>query len=508
MFRSGLRYKPQWNTRAYSYDPLLLYLFATLMTFVACLAQVLIVSLSGQGYTYLLFFVAIVASAWIGGFSTGVYSTLLSACIAYAFFIPPLYTVTLKDPSYLIGSFIFFLEGVFISYLSQNMHTALKNSILKNTELIRSEERYRSVVESVKDYAIYTLDKEGYITSWNRGSEHTKGYTLEEVLKKHYSLFFEPTEISEGIPWKYLALATENGRYEFEGWRSKKDGTKFWANSIITPIIDDSKTVCGFSVISRDLTERKEIERRKDDFISIASHELRTPVTSVKVFTQVLLKIFSRHSDKSPVKYLMKMDAQMDKLTLLINDLLDVSRIQSGKLEFKQEVLNLQEIANEVVENMQTLSDRHTIVCTGSVYDYVLADKDRIGQVLINLISNAIKYSPNADTVDVALTQNESEVIVSVRDYGVGIPEDYKEKIFERFFRVYDDREKTYPGLGMGLYISAEIVKRHNGRIWVESELGKGSIFYMSIPVSAQNQAATAFKNDINETLYAPGVQP
>lgn len=482
MFRNRLRSNPQWNTRAYSYDPLLLYLFATLMTFVACLAQVLLVSFSGQTYIHLLFFVAVVVSAWIGGFRTGIYSTILSGLFAYAFFIEPLYSITWKDPYYLLGTGIFFVEGVFISYLSQNMHSALKNVELKNTELVRSEERYRLVVESVKDYAIYTMDKEGYITSWNKGSEYTKGFLQADVLGRHYSIFFEPSEIESGTPWRYLIEATEHGRFEFEGWRTKKDGTRFWSNSIITPIVDESGSISGFSVISRDLTERKEIERRKDDFISIASHELRTPVTSIKVFTQVLLKMFTQLPDKSPTKYLIKMDEQLDKLTQLINDLLDVSRIQSGKIEFKRDSVNLQQLAYEIVENMQVLSDKHTIICKGSIEDYVVADKERIGQVIVNFISNAIKYSPNSDSVEVGLEQSGDEAIIYVRDYGVGIPEQYKEKVFERFFRIYDDKEKTYPGLGMGLYISSEIVKRHNGKVWVESQLGQGSTFYLSLP--------------------------
>lgn len=486
MFRTAKRLQPQWNTRAFSYDPLFLYLSVTLLTVLTCLAKLLLVSVIDDSYPYLLFFVPIVASAWIGGFRTGLYTTVLSGLSVYFLFLPPTYSLILKDPAYLLNLVFFLLEGAFISILSQNMHVALKNVEVKNSDLVRSEERYRLVVESVKDYAIYTLDKEGYITSWNQGSEHTKGYTQQDVLGKHYSLFFTSIEIETGKPWAYLISSMENGRFEFEGWRTKKDGSKFWANSIITPIMDESKKVYGFSVISRDLTERREIEKRKDDFISIASHELRTPVTSVKVFTQVLLKMFNQLPDKTPVKYLFKMDAQIDRLTMLINDLLDVSRFQEGKIEYKQELVNLKQLVTDVVGNLQAISEKHTIVYDGQFDAYIIADKDRIEQVIINLINNAIKYSPNSDIVEVKIAQDSlSQIIVSVHDYGVGIPEEYREKIFERFFRVYDDKEKTYPGLGMGLYISQEIIKRHNGKIWVESKIGKGSTFYMSIPLQS-----------------------
>lgn len=473
----------QWNTRAFTYHPYLLAGVTALLVFIAFLTEIVVFSLTGVASPFLFFFAAIVMSAWVGGYRAGVLATLLSSFLAYVFFIEPYYTLTIKHTLSFFHSSIFIFEGLLISGLSQNMHLALKNLETKNTELKRSEEKFRLVVETVKDYSIYTLDKDGYIKSWNEGAKNIKGYSAQEVVGKHYSLFFDQEEIEQGKPWKWLIHAMNEGKYQEEGWRIKKDHSKFWANVLVTPIIDDAGSVAGFSVISQDMTERREMERRKDEFISIASHELRTPVTSVKVFTQLLLKMFRNFPNTPATKYLYKMDIQIDKLAGLVNDLLDVTRIQKGIIEFKQESVDLKSLTQEIVENMQTLSEKHKIILKGALKDSIRGDKDRLGQVIINFITNAIKYSPNADTIEVSMAQDGEHAIISVKDFGVGIPEEYSEKIFERFFRVYDDRERTYPGLGMGLFISSEIVKRHGGAIWVDSEVGKGSTFYMSLPI-------------------------
>ncbi|HRN95820.1 MAG TPA: PAS domain S-box protein [Candidatus Levybacteria bacterium] len=421
--QSRLRLHSQWNTRAFSYHPVILYAVATLLTILACFVLLIVVLLGGTLSPYLIFFIPIVVSAWIGGFKTGVYATVLSGILAFVFFVIPSSPVSIPgiySSVWEVG--IFAIEGLLISAISQNMHEALKKLEVKNTELKHSEQRYRLVVESVKDYAIYTLDKEGYITSWNKGSEHTKGFTQAEVLGKHYSIFFNAAEVGSGKPWSHLITAIENGKHEYEGWRIRKNGSLFWASVLMTPITDEAGTIYGFSVISRDMTERREMEKRKDEFISIASHELRTPVTSVKVFTQVLIKMLGTFPDKSPIKYLFKMEYQIDKLTALINDLLDVTRIQSGKIQYRTEPFDLKQLTQDVVENMQGIAQNHTIVCKGTIHSQITGDRDRVAQVLINLITNAIKYSPNADVVEIGLAQDSSQAILTVKDYGVGIP--------------------------------------------------------------------------------------
>ena len=220
----------------------------------------------------------------------------------------------------------------------------------------------------------------------------------------------------------------------------------------------------------------------RDDFISIASHELRTPVTSLKLYVQVLQKQLARLGKENVTYSLTKMDAQLNKLTLLIKDLLNVTRIELGRLDFQENLFDLNEVVKETVEQIQPTTGKHGIRIEGQVNQPAWGDKDRIGQVLTNLLTNAIKYSPQADTIIVRLTSTQESAVVSVQDFGIGIEQEHIHAIFERFYRVTDPDEKTYPGLGIGLYISYEIIKRHGGTLSVESEKGHGSVFSFTLP--------------------------
>ena len=234
------------------------------------------------------------------------------------------------------------------------------------------------------------------------------------------------------------------------------------------------------------LLKGRELERRKDDFISMASHELKTPVTSIKVFTQILEKYNKEKGDVQDLKYLTRMSDQIDRLTKIINELLDVSRIQSRRLELSKELVSPSQIIEEACENIQATVPSHKILFRKTDVKPVFIDKYRINQVLVNLLTNAVKYSPSGGEILLKLEENPGEVVVSVKDHGIGISKEYHDRIFERFYRVYDKNEKTFPGLGMGLYISSEIVKKHKGRIWFEREEGKGSTFYFSLPKAAK----------------------
>jgi PAS domain S-box-containing protein len=222
----------------------------------------------------------------------------------------------------------------------------------------------------------------------------------------------------------------------------------------------------------------------RDDFISIASHELKTPVTSLKMFTQVLQKQLARKGEENLSRSLIRMDAQLNKLTLLIGDLLNVSKLELGQLALQEESFDLDVVVKEMVEQVQLTTTKHTIRLVGTITQLVWGDKDRIGQVLINLLNNAVKYSPQADTIIVRLTSEQDTAIVSIQDFGIGIDEKHQSKIFTRFYRVSDPEERTYPGLGIGLYLSHEIIKRHGGNLTVISEKGKGSEFRCSVPFS------------------------
>lgn len=220
----------------------------------------------------------------------------------------------------------------------------------------------------------------------------------------------------------------------------------------------------------------------RDDFISLASHELKTPVTSLKIYTHALHKQAEKQGEETFSKYLEKMNMQTDKLTVLINDLLNVSKLQHGKLEFTMENFDLNDLVKETVDAVQQIAERHIIKIKGEIDGPVFGDRYRIYQVLTNLLTNAIKYSPGANTIQVEIMPNGKSALVSVKDFGIGIDKEHQKHIFQQFYRVSSPTEKTYPGLGMGLYIAHEIVKRHGGEMTVESEKGKGSTFSFNLP--------------------------
>ena len=224
----------------------------------------------------------------------------------------------------------------------------------------------------------------------------------------------------------------------------------------------------------------------RNDFISMASHELRTPVTSLKLYVQVLQKQLVRRGEENWARSFAKMDAQLNKLTLLIEDLLNVSRIELGKLDFQEDWFDLNEVVKETVEQIQPTTSKHRIRIEGKINQSVWGDHDRIGQVLTNLLTNAIKYSPQADSIIVRLTAARDGAVVSVQDFGIGIEKEHLNHIFDLFYRINDPEEKTYPGLGIGLYIAHEIIKRHGGTLTVESEKGKGSLFSFTLPATSR----------------------
>ncbi|EFH80793.1 ATP-binding protein [Ktedonobacter racemifer] len=231
-----------------------------------------------------------------------------------------------------------------------------------------------------------------------------------------------------------------------------------------------------------DNSARKELEQHKDDFINMASHELRTPLTVVKMQTQLVHKRLEKHSQHEAATTLSRVERPIEQLERLIGELLDVSQMQAGRLKYVRERVDLDALLREATDTMQHMSPSHTIVVRGSIQTSVIGDRDRLEQMLSNLLSNAIKYSPDAKTVEVELSTSESAVTIRVIDHGLGIPREQRDKIFERFYRDAGLRQHAVPGLGMGLYIVAEIVKHHGGTITVDSDVGKGSTFTVTFP--------------------------
>lgn len=238
-------------------------------------------------------------------------------------------------------------------------------------------------------------------------------------------------------------------------------------------------------VVQQDVTERVELEQRKDEFIGMASHELKTPVTSIKTYVQVLQRRLAREGDERSAQVLAKVDTQLGTLTRLINELLDVTNMATGILSWQEEIFDVRDLVREVVEDLQRVTERHQISIEGNQSVQVSADRERIGQVLTNLLTNAIKYAPQGGPIVVRQALMADAVLLSVRDRGIGIPPEKQALVFERFYRVRSSTHETFPGLGLGLYLSAEIIKRQGGRIWVESQSGKGSTFFFTLKMKS-----------------------
>lgn len=232
-----------------------------------------------------------------------------------------------------------------------------------------------------------------------------------------------------------------------------------------------------------DITDRKQLEKQKDDFIGIVSHELKTPLTGIIAFSQLLEKHLNQKNDSRGSYLLSKMTSQMERLKQLMASVMNVYKIQNGRLSLHKSNFKIDELISSIIVDFQFTTTSHVIEFIGQSQSIVRADRERIVQVLINLISNAIKYSPDADKVIVKSIRDSKKIIVSIQDFGFGIPKNEHQKIFERFFRVKDKKEKDISGLGLGLYISFEIIKLHKGSIWVDSTEGKGSTFYFSLPI-------------------------
>ena len=339
---------------------------------------------------------------------------------------------------------------------------------------------WAAIIESSDD-AIISISMEGNIISWNKGAERLYGYTAEEVIGQRVSVLM-PSEKEDDFPFILKQLHKGTRMEHYETRRQAKDGKIIDVSITVSPIIDSSGNIIGASKIARDISMRIENEKRREEFISTASHELKTPITTQKAYGELLERMIKKNGDEKYLPYIDKMNLQTKKITKLIEDLLELSRMRNGKFMMVPKMFNYSELITEIVEDMQRITSQH-IQWKSTLNVKVKGDRDRIGQVITNLITNASKYSPHADKIVVAAFIQDDKVITTVTDYGIGIDDSYYEKIFELFFRVTSQDERTYPGMGIGLNFSKEIIERHSGNIWVESKKGIGSTFFFSLPI-------------------------
>lgn len=366
-------------------------------------------------------------------------------------------------------------------------------------QLEQQTKTFAVTLAAVKDF-IYTFDPSGRFTYASQPLLDLLQIQLAEIIGKNFHDLPYPEDVANTLQ-AYIAQVITTGE-------SIVDETPFispagdlgYYEYIFVPVFDDEGKVATVAGSTRDITQRKLQERQKEDFMGIVSHELKTPVTSIKAFTQVLQRRFAQAGDEKAASLLGKMDTQINKLTSLIGDLLDVTKIEGGQLQLNNAWFAFHELVEEVMEELQRTTTRHHITCPKKLHMMVYGDRERLGQVITNFLTNAIKYSPQAEQILVSVSSDQQSVSLSVQDFGMGIPQEKQEHVFERFYRVSGKAHDTVPGIGLGLYISARIIERQGGRIWVESEEGKGSHFSFTVPIIQKTEPAESM-NDIPEEV-------
>ncbi|MGZ5253451.1 MAG: PAS domain S-box protein [Flavitalea sp.] len=377
-----------------------------------------------------------------------------------------------------------------------------------NEEFLRqSEERYRLLVEQVIDYGIFMMDNKGRIVSWNEGAKNISGYNIEEILGKYFSIFYPEEDIISNKPSRELRIAKQTGKYEEEGWRLKKDGSKFWASIVITAVYNHDKTLIGYSKVTRDLSERKASEtalkesydqykkltaelrkindelsytnRELEQFTSIVSHDLQEPVRTIKSFLQLINIRLENHEYDDLIIFVNKAINASNRMRELIQNLLNYSQLT--KEEIIEKSIGVRELIGLSLQNLKAAIDAaNAEINIETEVETIQGDPVQLVQLIQNLISNALKFTDNSSPqILIRCSMENDHVKFSVSDNGIGIDRSDSEKIFEIFRRLHTKKE--YPGTGIGLAICKKIVDMHKGRIWPESEPGKGTTFHFTL---------------------------
>lgn len=427
-------------------------------------------------------------------FRDGIRGGILSAGIVFLYYTYVIFTrvkmpqreAGIQSAIFLTGMYI--AIGLIIGWLKQSIDQLILKE--KNARLLVEEERLRlkNILEHLP-IAIRIVDVKEKKIEWNK--------KLEELLKKKFGGNFESDvryiaehelrnghtlNVNDLILMKSLKSKKKINASEIEYLRDDKKKLLLKINA--SPIFNKNRQLTSVVSVLSDVTLEREMQERKNTFINMASHELRTPLTSMKLYLNLLFKRSQEINNNSLSTLISNLILQTERLQQLASDLLDASRIQTGKLHFEKQEFLLNELIFEVGSLFEEVRHDKKIIVKNAKPILVNADRFRIYQVLTNLITNAIKYSDKGDKIIIQSKRIDGAAEVSVKDFGIGIEEGKKNKVFDRLYQIKDGHDRTYPGLGMGLFISKEIIKKHKGKIWVESQKGKGSTFRFTIPLS------------------------
>lgn len=360
---------------------------------------------------------------------------------------------------------------------------------------------HRLLVASVRDYAIFALDPTGHILSWNLGAERLKGYAAAEIIGRHFSTFYLPEDLAAGYPEHELRIAARTGSIEDEGWRVRKDGSRFWANVVITALRNAEGELVGFAKVTRDLTERRLTEQRaiddarrvaeveaanraKSEFLTSLSHELRTPLNAIGGYTELLALGVRGPVNDAQKKDLERIRQSQQHLLILVNDLLNYTRLEGGGIEYRLESVPIGDALDSMEAMIRPQAEAKDLsfeVTSCPPDTAVSADAARLQQILLNLVSNAVKFTPAGGRVSVSCTSAGEQLVLRVADTGPGIPAAERETIFEPFTQPGRSYTSPQEGVGLGLAISRELARAMGGDLTVSSTARAGATFELTL---------------------------
>lgn len=386
--------------------------------------------------------------------------------------------------------------------------TQVETVHLKHAAALAELDKYKLLVESIQDYAIFLLDPQGYICTWNKGAQRTKGYTADEIIGQHFSTFYMERDKIAQKPERWLELAARLGKVECEDWRVRKDGSKFWADVVITALFNENGDLVGYAKVTRDLTERKQHEdmlRRanvllrqqqrelqqlnamKDEFISVASHQLRTPATAIKQYTGLILEGLLGEITPEQRSILKKIYDNNEHQLAIVHGLLEIAQLDSGNI-------HLQVAPTDIHSLLQTAVDDHQQTCNKRNQILKLVAPARLPQVMVdghyfrmaldNLVDNASKYTPSGGKITVRARKEDTHLSITVTDTGVGIATEDIGRLFQKFSRIPNELSEEVGGSGLGLYWVQRVVALHEGTVSVTSTPGKGTVFTVKLPIT------------------------